>query len=90
MVPVHLVVSIAHLLGQAGKDVTILARGQRHHFIKANGLLLEGETTGTSGISKVQAVDELRGGDDYDLVVVLIRKNKLPPVLEGDIIKSCV
>ena len=72
----------AHLLSQAGKDVTILARGQRYDFIKANGLIVVNEITGARGASKVHVVDELKGDDDYDLVVVLIRKNKLPPVFE--------
>lgn len=70
----------AHLLDQAGKDVTILARGERYHFIKTNGLLLVDEIAGAIGASKVQVVDELKSDDAYDLVVVLIRKNKLPPV----------
>ncbi len=72
----------AHLFGQAGKDVTILARGQRYDFIKANGLVVVDEIAGARGVSKIQIVDELKGDDDYDLVVVLIRKNKLPPVFE--------
>lgn len=71
-----------HLLSQAGKDVTILARGQRYDFIKANGLVLVDELTGAREASKVQVVDELKGDDEYNLVVVLIRKNKLPPVFE--------
>lgn len=70
----------AYLLGRAGKDVTILARGQRYDFIKANGLVLVDEIAGTRGASKIQVVDELKGDDEYDLVVILIRKNKLPPV----------
>lgn len=71
-----------HLLGQAGKDVTILARGQRYDFIKAHGLILVNEHTGNRECSKVRVVDELQGGEDYDLVVVLIRKNKLGPVFD--------
>ena len=72
----------AHLLSQAGKEVTILARRQRYDFIQTNGLVLVDEITGVRRTSKVQVVDELKGNDDYDLVVVLIRKNKLLPVFE--------
>ena len=36
----------AHRLIQAGKDVTILARGQRYDWIQANGLALVVETPG--------------------------------------------
>lgn len=72
----------AHLLRQGGKDVTILARGKRYDWIKANGLVLVDELTGAQERSSVEIVDELRPDDEYDLVVVLIRKNKLPPVFE--------
>ncbi len=72
----------AHLLGQAGKDVTILARGQRYDSIKTNGLVVVNEITRTRETLKVQVVDELKGNDHYDLVVVLIRKNKLSPVFK--------
>jgi|LGVF01.1.fsa_nt_gb 2-dehydropantoate 2-reductase len=72
----------AHLLGQAGKDVTILARGEWYDWIKANGLMLVNELTGAEESSSVETVDELRPDAEYDLVIVLIRKNKLPPVFE--------
>ena len=72
----------AHILFQAGKDVTLLARGERFDFIKANGLLLIDEITGARASSRVQVVDELKSDDKYDLVVVLIRKNKLSPVFD--------
>lgn len=72
----------AHRLVQAGKDVTLIARGQRYDWIQANGLALVDEMTGTKEESSTHVVDELRPEDEYDLVIVLIRKNKLPPVLE--------
>lgn len=71
-----------YLLDQAGKDVSILARGERYDWIKANGLVLVDELTGAKGNSSVETVDALRPDAEYDLVVVLIRKNKLPPVFE--------
>jgi 2-dehydropantoate 2-reductase len=72
----------AHRLIQAGKDVTILARGQRYDWIQANGLVLVDEMTGAKEESSAHVVDELRPEDEYDLVIVLIRKNKLPPVFK--------
>ncbi|NIN62107.1 MAG: hypothetical protein GTN99_10135 [Candidatus Dadabacteria bacterium] len=72
----------AHLMCQAGKDVTILARGKRYEFIKTKGLELVNEITGGRGASKLRVVNELKEDDEYDLVVVLIRKNKLLPVFE--------
>jgi|GEM_PF-461654 len=70
----------AHLLYEAGKDVTILARGRQYDFIKKNGVVLENEMTGERAVSKLNVVDRLEADDTYDLVVVLIRKNKLLPV----------
>ena len=70
----------AHRLIQAGNDVTILARGQRYDWIKANGVSLVDEITGVKEKSSAHVVNELRPDDEYDLAVVLIRKNKLPPV----------
>lgn len=72
----------AQRLIQAGKDVTILARGQRYDWIQANGLALVDEMTGTKEESSAHVVDKLRPEDEYDLVIVLIRKNKLPPVFK--------
>ena len=71
-----------HLLSQAGKDVTLLARGHTYEWIKANGLVLVNELTGVRETSSVPVVSELRPEDAYDLVIVLIRKNKLPPVFQ--------
>ena len=72
----------AHLFHQAEIDVTLLARGERYNWITANGLVLVNEITGEQGESRVNVVKELKPGDSYDLVIVLIRKNKLPPVFE--------
>ena len=72
----------AHLFHQAGVDVTVLARGERHEWIRENGLVLVNEITGESESSPVVVVKELEPDDQYDLVIVLIRKNKLRPVFE--------
>jgi 2-dehydropantoate 2-reductase len=72
----------AHLLHEKGGDVTVLARGERYDWLKENGLALLNELTGQKGSSHVQVVNELKPEDEYDLVIVLIRKNKLPPVFE--------
>jgi 2-dehydropantoate 2-reductase len=72
----------AHLLHEKGGDVTVLARGERYDWLKENGLVLVNEMTGQKGSSRVNVVNELRPEDEYDLVIVLIRKNKLPPVFE--------
>jgi len=72
----------AHRLIQAGNDVTILARGQRYEQLLADGFALVDEMTGAKEESSAHVVDELRPEDRYDLVIVLIRKNKLPPIFK--------
>ena len=72
----------AQLFLQAGADVTVLARGERYDWLVKNGLVVVNELTGEQGSSAVNVVSELKPGDAYDLVIVLIRKNKLPPVFE--------
>ncbi len=72
----------AHRLHQAGVDVTVLARGERHDWLKENGLVLRDGLTGQQDSSRVKVVSELKPDDEYDLVVVAIRKNKLRPVFE--------
>ena len=73
----------AHLLHQAGKDVAILARDDRYNYIKEHGVILVNEYTGKKEISKIRVVDILAEEDAYDLVVVLIRKNKLLPIFQA-------
>ena len=72
----------AHRLFAAGNDVTILARGQQHAFIRENGVVLVNEFNGQRESASVPVVESLAETDAYDLVVVLIRKNRLGPVLE--------
>jgi len=71
-----------HLLYKNGEDVTILARGERYAWLQENGLVLLNEITGQRDSSHIKVVNELKLEDEYDLVVVLIRKNKLLPVFE--------
>ncbi len=72
----------AHLLHHAGCDVTVLARGERYDWLKENGLVLLDGLTGQEYTSRVNLVSELKADDEYDLVIVCIRKNKLLPVFE--------
>jgi len=73
----------AHRLFSSNKDVTILARGEQSAFIRENGVVLVNELTSERESSRVPVVEALEEQDAYDLVVVLIRKNKLAPVFEA-------
>jgi len=72
----------AHRLFTAGNDVTLLARGEQNAFIRDNGVVLVNELTAERESSRVPVVEALEEDVAYDLVVVLIRKNKLEPVFE--------
>jgi 2-dehydropantoate 2-reductase len=72
----------AHRLFAASKDVTLLARGEQYAFIRENGLQLVNEFTAERESSRLPVVEALEENDSYDLVVVLIRKNRLPAVFE--------
>lgn len=72
----------AHLLYQAGKDVTILARDKKYDSIKEHGVAVVNAFTGVRTVSRMNVVDRLEEEDAYDLVVVLIRRNKLLPVFQ--------
>jgi len=71
----------AYLLHKAGKDVTILARNEHYKFLKENGIVLVNEFTQDKIIEKVNVVNSLSEEDSYDLVIVLIRKNKIKDIL---------
>ncbi len=72
----------AYLLHKAGKDVTILARNKRFDFIRENGIVLKNEFAGKRVSAKVRLIESLGEDDAYDLVIVVMRKNKLLPVLD--------
>lgn len=66
---------------EAGLDVSILARGRRLSEIRDTGIVLENAATGRRTVSRVKAVDGFGPDDDYDLVVVPVRKDQLSTVL---------
>jgi 2-dehydropantoate 2-reductase len=72
----------AHLLHTAGQDVTLVARGDKRDHIEEHGLKLVNEITRTVDTSHIPVTSVLDKDDDYDLIVVLIRKNMLGPVFE--------
>ena len=72
----------AHMFQQAGTDVTLLARGDRYGWLEKNGLVLRNEMTGEEGHSTVNLLRAVAPTAEYDLAIVLIRKNKLPAVFD--------
>ncbi|MFV2073805.1 MAG: ketopantoate reductase family protein [Thermoanaerobaculales bacterium] len=59
---------------QAGQDVTLLARGEAHLALQKHGIEIIDGLTGERLVARVELVDRLNPGDDYDLVVVAMQK----------------
>ena len=68
-------------LKQSGQDVTLLARNTRLKDIKEHGVVLEHALSGKKEVVTVSVVEHLHETDDYDLIVVLVRKNQVASVL---------
>jgi 2-dehydropantoate 2-reductase len=73
--------TLAAKLGEAGRDVTILARGQRLRDIRDHGIEVEDWDTGHGSQVRVPVIEALNADDTYDLVAVLVSKDKAPSTL---------
>ena len=62
-------------LHQAGKDVTLLARGETYELIRRDGVVLVDGYTGEKKVARVKLVERLEPEDRYDLVLVVMRKS---------------
>ena len=71
----------ANLMHKAGKDVTLLARGEHYNFLQRKGLILVNEFTHKRSVRKVKVINRIHEEDEFDLVIILIRKNKVLDVL---------
>ncbi len=68
-------------LKESGQDVSVLARGQRLTDIREHGIVLEDVNTGSRPTTRVNVVERLDSEDAYDLVVVMMLKNRVPEIL---------
>lgn len=68
-------------LQESGQDVSVLARGQRLADIRKYGIVLKDAATGHQTTTRTNVVEQLESADAYDLVVVLMRKNKISAIL---------
>jgi 2-dehydropantoate 2-reductase len=68
-------------LHQAGHLVSLLARGQRLADLREHGLVLVDTQTGERTVASVQIVERLEADEAYDLVLVIMRKNKALEIL---------
>jgi 2-dehydropantoate 2-reductase len=65
----------------AGHDVSLLARGQRLRDLQTHGVILEDSVTGQREVTAVPTVASLEPDDQYDLILVVMRKNQALDIL---------
>jgi 2-dehydropantoate 2-reductase len=68
-------------LQAGGNDVSLLARGQRTIDLREHGIVLVNTETGEQSVTRVNVVERLEPEDAYDLVLVIMRKNRALEVL---------
>ncbi|HYB36301.1 MAG TPA: 2-dehydropantoate 2-reductase N-terminal domain-containing protein [Mycobacterium sp.] len=70
----------AHLV-RGGVDVTLLARGKRLAVLQEHGVVLEDWRTCRRSVTPVPLVDRIEQDSDYDLALVIVRRNQVASVL---------
>ncbi|MBT8463800.1 MAG: NAD(P)-binding domain-containing protein [Myxococcales bacterium] len=68
-------------LAQSSQEVTVLARGARLEEIRQRGIELEHAVSGERTRTPVQVVDHLDSADEYDVVLVILPKQRIAEVL---------
>jgi 2-dehydropantoate 2-reductase len=72
---------LASRLHEAGHKVSLLARGQRLADLRQYGIVLVNTETGKETVSRPDIVERLGPDDAYDLVMVVMRKNRALEIL---------
>ncbi len=74
--------NLARNLLRAGKDVTLLARGNRAAEIKQNGLRIKDKFSLRTSVSRIPVVTELAPDAMYDVIFVVLRYTQLDSALD--------
>ena len=74
--------NLARNLFHAGKDVTLLARGNWAAEIKQNGLRIKDKFSPHTSVSRIPVVTELAPDDRYDVIFVVLRYTQLDSALD--------
>ena len=74
--------NLAKNLLRAGKDVTLLARGNWAAEIKQNGLRIKDKFSLRTSVSRIPVVTELAPDAMYDVIFVVLRYTQLDSALE--------
>ena len=74
--------NLARNLFRAGKDVTLLARGNWAEEIRKNGLRIKDKFSPRTSVSRIPVVTELAPDDRYDVIFVALRYTQLDSALD--------
>ena len=74
--------NLARNLFRAGKDVTLLARGEWAEKIKKNGLRIKDKFSPRVSVSRIPVVTELAPDAQYDVIFVVLRYTQLDSALD--------
>ena len=66
---------LAARLYEAGRAVSILSRGQRLQDLRDHGIVLRDFASGVETVTRVPVVEALKPDDEYDLILVVMRKH---------------
>lgn len=66
----------------AGKDVTLLARGKWGEEIQKNGLRIKNKLSPRMSVSRIPTVTELKPDDLYDVIFVVVRYTQIGAILD--------
>ena len=69
-------------LHEAGHDVSVLSRGQRLDDLREHGIVISEEGSDEEEVTHVDVVESLEPDDQYDLVLVVMRKDHVVRILE--------
>ena len=67
---------------RAGKNVTLLARGDWAENIKKNGLRIKDKFSFRTSVSNISVVNELAPDAQYDVIFVVLRYTQIDSVLD--------
>ncbi|MCC5890325.1 MAG: ketopantoate reductase family protein [Alkalibacterium sp.] len=71
----------AERLKEAHHDVTLLARGDRLRQLREHGVVIKDHETEEITVTRVPVVETLEEEDEYDLIIVPMRKNQALEIL---------
>ncbi|OWR32726.1 2-dehydropantoate 2-reductase [Saccharibacillus sp. O23] len=73
--------ALAHILIQAGNEVTILARGRRAEQLEQDGLVIRHYVQRRTTVDRPAVVRSLEPGDRYDLIFTVMKYSDIEAIL---------